>query len=239
MLVLSRVLGRRDVSAKLRKEITSDVNAMVAALRKTQQKDGGWTYDKGPSESFTTATVLMGLIAARKAGIAVPARTIAAATALIKRQSNPGHYVAYQGVPKALDTRERVRDSIGRSVQLELALLQAGAGSAAGLRTAVETFFKYRLRMDKVRDLEKGCHQKPHRIGTFYCFYGYFYLAWAVEHLGGEVRQKYRPVLVSHFLSLQKPDGHWIDSKDHCGESYGTAMGLLVLTAPKWAAPAR
>ena len=122
---------------------------------------------------------------------------------------------------------------------LELALLQAGSGSADRLRTAVDTFFKYRTRMDTVRDLEKGCHQKPYRIGTFYCFYSYFYLAQAVEHLGGEARAKYRPALVSHFVALQKPDGHWIDSKDHCGESYGTAMGLLVLTAPAWAGTTR
>ena len=44
-----------------------------------------------------------------------------------------------------------------------------------------------------------------------------------------------RPVLIDHFLKLQKADGHWIDSKDHTGESYGTAMGLLVLSAPAWA----
>ena len=53
--------------------------------------------------------------------------------------------------------------------------------------------------------------------------------------LSGETRKTYRPVLENHFLKLQKNDGHWIDSKDHCGESYGTAMGLLVLSSPLWA----
>ncbi len=239
LFVLGRTLCSGDVPAELRKEVRAEMGAMVAALGKTQQTDGGWTYDKGPSESFTTATVLMGLVSAREASIPVPAGMIAAPMAYLKRQSNPGHYVSYQGVPKTLDTRGRVRDSIGRSVQLELALLQGGAGLNDRLRKAVETFFAYRERMDKVRDLEKGCHQRPYMIGTFYCFYGYFYLAQAVEYLGGETQAKYRPALVSHFLALQKPDGHWIDSKDHCGESYGTAMGLLVLTAPTWANTAR
>ena len=108
-------------------------------------------------------------------------------------------------------------------------------GSADRLGAAVDTFFKYRVRMDTVRDLEKGCHQRPYMIGTFYCFYSYFHLAWALEHVDSKTRDTLHPMLRDHFIGLQKADGHWIDSRDHCGESYGTAMGLLVLSAPIWA----
>ena len=233
--VFGRLLRQGNIPKTMQEQIRAKMIAMVTALKITQQSDGGWTYDKGPSESFTTATILAGLVSIQEAKIAVPQAMIDRSKAFLKRQSNPGNHVAYQGVPKVLDTTARVRGSAGRSVQLELTLLQAGAGSTERLTTAVETFFKYRYRFDKVLKLEKGCHQKPHGIGTFYCFYAYYHLAQALEMLGGETREKYRPILVNDFLKLQKPDGHWIDSKDHCGQSYGTAMGLLVLSAPTWA----
>ncbi|MDP6634742.1 MAG: prenyltransferase/squalene oxidase repeat-containing protein [Phycisphaerae bacterium] len=233
--VFGRVLRRGNLPGEMQEQIRTKARAMVAALQKTQQPDGGWTYDKGPSESFLTATVLAGLISIQEAKVAIPQTMIARSKAFLKSQSNPGNYVAYQGVPKVRDSAAKIRDSAGRSVQLELTLLQAGDGSVERLTAAAETFFKYRERLDKVLRLEKGCHQKPYRIGTFYCFYAYYHLAQALERLGGDVRRKYRPILVDHFLKLQKADGHWIDSKDHCGESYGTAMGLLVLSAPAWA----
>ena len=113
--------------------------------------------------------------------------------------------------------------------------MKAGSGSRERLVVALDTFFANRERLDKIRDLEKGCHQPPHRIGTFYCFYDYFYVAIALEYLGGAIHDKYRPVLEQHFLKLQKEEGYWIDSRDHTGESYGTAMGLLILSAPVWA----
>jgi hypothetical protein len=235
MFVLSRLLERNEVDHGTTEKIRGRLSDMVAALAKTQQADGGWTYDQGPSESFLTSTVLIGLVAAREAGIEVPVSLIDKPRQYLERQSNPGHYVAYQGAPKELKADGKVRDSIGRSVQLELALLETGKGSIKNLEKAVETYFRHRERVDKVRDLEEGCHQPPHRIGTFYCFYGYFYLAQALQVVGEDMRNKHLPVLQEHFLRLQKPDGHWIDSRDHCGESYGTAMGLLVLSAPRWA----
>ena len=233
--VFGRVLREGKLTVPMQKQIRAKMKTMVAALKKTQQADGGWTYDKGPSESFMTATILAGLVSIQKAKVPVPQQMIAKATLFLKRQSNPGNYVAYQGVPKVRDSTSKIRDSAGRSVQLELTLLQAGDGSTDRLAAAVETFFQHRDRFEKVRKLEKGCHQKPYGIGTFYCFYADYHIAQALELLGGEIRKKYRPVLVDHFLKLQKDDGHWIDSKDHTGESYGTAMGLLVLSAPAWA----
>lgn len=235
LFVLSRVLDSDDVAEASKATIRARIAEMVAALAKTQQKDGGWTYDKGVSESFLTSTLLIGLQATRTAGIPVPDALIDGPRQFISGQSNPGNYVAYQGLPKKLDESGKVRDSIGRSVQLELALIETGAGSIERLTQAIDTYFQFRDRVDRVRDLEKGCHQRPYMIGTFYCFFGYFYLAQALEVVGGETRDKYLPVLREHFLGLQKADGHWIDSRDHCGESYGTAMGLLILSAPLWA----
>lgn len=237
LFVLGHVLREDLVAGASRKEIRTKMALMVAALAATQQGDGGWTYDEGPSESFTTATVLMGLLSARGAGTRVPDALIQKPTEFLKRVSNPGFYVAYQGVPRVLDRGGDVRDSIGRSVQLELALLKAGNRSIEPLQAAVDTFFEHRARIDEIRDLEEGCHQPPHRIGTFYCFFDYFYTAEAVEHLDTPARDTYRRILRHHILHLQKEDGHWLDSRDHCGESYGTAMGLLILSAPGWANP--
>ena len=234
MFVMGRLLEKKEVGPGNRKEIRSRLADMVAALAKTQQADGGWTYDQGPSESFLTATILFGLLEAREAGLEVPDKLIDKPLQLIARQSNPGHYVAYQGVHKERKTDGKVRDSIGRSVQVELALLEAGKGSVKQLEKAVEYYFQHRERVDTVRDLEEGCHQPPYGIGTFYCFYGHFYLAQALQAVGEDTRSEYWPVLQEQFVGLQKPDGHWIDSRDHCGESYGTAMGLLVLSAPSW-----
>ena len=144
MFVFGRVLRTEKIATQMQKQIRAKMKDMVAALKITQQSDGGWTYDKGPSESFTTSTVLAGLVSLQKAKVAVPQIMIDRSKAFIKRQSNPGNYVAYQGVPKVLDSAAKIRDSAGRSVQLELTLLQAGDGSVERLAAAVETFFKYR-----------------------------------------------------------------------------------------------
>jgi hypothetical protein len=238
MYVLASLLRSGKVEPKMAAELRSSLTHMSEALAKTQQADGGWTYDKGPSESFLTSTILIGLIATRDAGIQIPENLIEHPRRFIAQQSNPGNYVSYQGLSKKRDTEGKVRDSIGRSTQLELALLAAGGGSRERLTASVEAFFKHRERFDKVRDRETGCHQSDvYGIGTFYIFFGYFYVAQALEVLGGETRATYLPVLRQHFLALQKVDGHWLDSRDHCGESYGTAMGMLILSAPLWTEP--
>ena len=234
LFVLGSILRSGDVVGVKREEVRTKMTAMVSALAKTQCKDGGWTYNSGPGESFTTATMLIGLLSARDAETSVPDAVVSEATKFLQRVSNPGFYVAYKGIPRSLDTSGRVRDSSGRSVQVELALLRAGKGSSERLATAIDSFFEHRQRLDKVRDLEEGCHQRPYGIGTFYCFFDYFYVAQALEYMGGASKEEYRSVLRQHFLELQKEDGHWIDSRDHCGESYGTAMGLLILSAPAW-----
>ena len=181
----------------------------------------------------------MGLAAIRDAEVPVPPKLIGGPAKLLEQYSAPGGHVAYKARPVPEKRKGKIGDSLGRSVLLELAVIKAGGGSRKKLQVATETFFHNRERLDRIRDLEKGCHQPPHGIGTFYCFYSYFYVAHALEELGGGTKRQYRPVLVKHFLDLQKKDGHWIDSKDHCGESYGTAMGMLVLTAPSWATPSR
>ncbi len=237
LFVLGHILRSDAVVGVQPEEIRAKMAAMVSALAKTQCKDGGWTYNKGAGEGFTTATILLGLLSARDAGVGVPEALVRRSTELLQRVSNPGFYVAYKGIPRKLDTSGEVRDSSGRSVQIELALLEAGRGSGERLKTAVECFVKHRDRLDRVRDLEEGCHQPPYKIGTFYCFFDYFYVAQALEHLDSTSRDRYRAVLRPHFLGLQKEDGHWIDSRDHCGESYGTAMGLLILSAPAWGDP--
>jgi hypothetical protein len=235
MFVFSRLLASETVSAEEKEQIRAKSRRMVFALSKTHQDDGGWTYNKAPSDTMLTGTVLMGLTAIRDAGISVPAGLIEESAAFLAKYSAPGGYVAYKGRPVPERKQAEIGDSLGRSVLLELALVEADACPIKRLDAAVRTFFHNRERLDKIRDLEEGCHQRPHGIGTFYCFYSYFYVAHALETLGGETKRKYRPMLVDHFLGLQKEDGHWMDSKDHCGASYGTAMGLLVLTAPSWA----
>jgi hypothetical protein len=237
LFVLGHILRADAVVGAEPEEIRAKMASMVSALAKTQRKDGGWTYNKGAGEGFTTATILFGLFSARDAGVSVPETLVRRSTEFLRRVSNPGFYVAYKGIPRALDTSGEVRDSSGRSVQVELALLQAGRGSREKLGIAVDSFFKHRDRLDRVRDLEEGCHQPPHKIGTFYCFFDYFYVAQALENLAPAARDRYRTVFREHFLALQKADGHWIDSRDHCGESYGTAMGLLILSAPAWCDP--
>ena len=239
LFVSSRLLAADTVSAEEKAKIRVNAKKMISALAKTQQTDGGWTYNRAPSDVMLTGTVLMGLAAIRDAGVAVPPKLIGAPAMLLEAYSAPGCYVAYKAKAVPDDRKGKIGDSLGRSVLLELALVEAGHGSRKRLRAAVETFFLNRERLDQIRDLEEGCHQPPHGIGTFYCFYSYFYIAHAVEELGGRTKRQYRPVLVEHFLGLQKKDGHWIDSKDHCGESYGTAMGMLVLAAPSWSATPR
>ena len=234
LFVFSRLLNHKSVSAEFKKRIKAKSECMISALSKTQLRTGGWTYAQGLGDTMLTGTILMGIASIKKAGVHVPGKLLEKAIEFVKLYRAPGTYVSYSARSRPMRPRKEIGDSLCRSVLLELSLIEAGVGDKKKLTVAVETFMKHRKRLDDIRDREQGCHQPPYGIATFYCFYGYYYMAHALETVEDKVKEKFRPVLDKHFKDLQKPDGHWLDSKDHTGPSYGTAMGLLVLTAPEW-----
>lgn len=190
-------------------------NAALRAVRlivSTQNDEGGWRYNPVPNDADVSVTIcqIMALRAARNAGLDVPKATIDRAVDYVRRCQNPDGGFKYQLTPGP--------SAWPRSAAGVASLYYAGIYNDpqidSGLAYLIDTALPGRL--DR---------SSPHY------FYGQYYAAQAMYLAGGASWSKWWPAIKSELLQTQQPDGSWQDPG--VGDSYGTAMALIVLQMPK------
>ena len=62
-------------------------------------------------------------------------------------------------------------------------------------------------------------------------FYGQYYAVQAMYLAGGQAWAKWWPAIREELIKSQLPDGTWRDQS--VGDTYGTAMALIILQMPK------
>ena len=196
--------GDDEVKEKLRKA--------VRLLQKTQNQEGGWRYQPVPYDADISVTIcsVMGLRAARDAGIKVEKDTIDRAVGYVRRCQNPDGGFSYV----------------------------AGQGSGSGFaRSAAGVATLFYAGQYEGQDLTRGLkYLKAVKPGTgmgeeeSYFFYGHYYASQAMFLAGGEYWSGYYPAIRDVLIRRQdKTSGRW---SGEAGDDYATAMALIILQMP-------
>ncbi len=211
MLGLSEAYGAVDESllwqegaAEKKRSISEALKLAVKLAVTSQEKNkwGGWRYNPADADADTSVTgaVLMGLLAARNAGIEVPDQAINKALEYMQRSTGKDGSVAYTG-------------GLG------------GAGESMN-RSAIATLV---MSVGRHKDWEQFkaalkhiTNQLEHRDSS-YPEYNRYYMAQALFQGDYEAWQKWNGALVRQFHQTQLADGSFPNG------SYGTGMSLLAL----------
>jgi Prenyltransferase and squalene oxidase repeat len=209
MLFLSQAYGMAE-RADADKAVGEKLRQAVKLTCQCQNDAGGWRYQPVKSDADLSITIcqIMGLRAARDAGLHVPDEVRTKCIDYVKKSQNPDGGFRYQ-------------ISGGNST---FPLTAAGVVSlySAGIYDGelIQRALKWLL------DHPPG--KGPTNSGYF--FYGHYYAVQAMWHAGGDYWQTWYPAIRDVLLGRQSPDGSWPDA-EVCPE-FGTAMAAIILQIP-------
>lgn len=183
----------------------------VRLIERTQNDQGGWRYNPVPYDADISVTIcqVMGLRSARNAGLEVDKNAIDRAVEYVRKCQNPDGGFKYQ---------------------LE-------SGTSAWPRSAAGVASLYYAGIYQDDAIDRGIdylslNAKPGAESSqAHYWYGHYYTVQAMYLAGGEHWASWWPDIRAQLLRTQLPDGSWEDRS--VGNSYGTAMALIVLQMPK------
>jgi len=251
---LVRMLPRAPAGSERRRTVRSLVRGQIDKLVQHQHLDGGWGYyaygtvTRRPlagSNSFMTATVLVGLHEAREAGFTIPRNVVAKAMDSIRRQRHPDFSYAYghSTVPNPTAGINLAPGSLARSQACNAAMLlwnderTTPAVARAWLNRLCARHGWLSMARKTIRP-----HEGHYAIAGYFYYYGFYYAGYC---LGGAPEADQRR-LAGHvarlLLERQEKDGSWWDFPlFNYHRQYGTGFTLptLVRCLPHLDPPAK
>ena len=208
MLALSEAYGTVDESLlweggkpvrTIGKTLDLAIRCTVASQKKN--KWGGWRYSPDATDADTSVTgaVLMGLLAARNAGLDVPDETVNAAMEYMRRSTAKDGSVAYSG-------------GFGSNGSMNLTAISTLVGAV----TKTKDTDQYRASLKRLQ--ENLDHHE-----TSYPEYFRYYMAQALFQGDYDAWQKWNAAKVRELHDAQHEDGSFGNG------AYGTGMSLLGL----------
>lgn len=187
-------------------------------------------------ESFVTALVLDTLWETKQAGHQISEATYNRAFEALATTRTPEEYFCYHMVDGEMrgsisgNGKLSWPGSIARSIMCEYVMYKIGQGRKEALEKALESFFEHREELEKVRKKDnRGTHQGKYDCAPYYYLFGHYYATLAALKLGGEMQEKYIPVLRELLLKIRESDGTWLDSRIG-GRQYSCATSMLILS---------
>jgi prenyltransferase beta subunit len=186
----------------------------VRLIEKTQNAEGGWRYQPAPIDADISVTIceVMGLRAARDAGIKVDKDVIDKAIKYVERCQNPDGGFSY--------------------------MANAGGmmGGSAYPRSAAGVAALYYAGVFQGPQIEKGLKYlgqfipgkvSNENLGHYY--YGYYYGTQAMFLAGGHYWAVFYPAIRDELIHRQGADGSW---QGDFNDDYATSMALIILQMP-------
>ncbi len=210
MLALSEAYGAVDEAllwegGKAERTIAAALDLAIrgAATAQKKNKFGGWRYSPDATDADTSVTgaVLMGLLAARNAGMDVSDEVVNAALEYMRRSTGKDGSVAYSG------------GLGGMGGSMNLTAISALVGAISKTKEAEQ----YRAALKRLLD------NLEHRDAGSYAEYFRYYMAQALFQGDYAAWQKWNAAKVRELHELQRDDGSFT------GGAYGTGMSLLAL----------
>jgi hypothetical protein len=196
-------------------QLKEKLQRAVRLTEQTQNREGGWRYQPVPVDADISVTItqIMGLRAARDAGIKVEKQTIDNAVKYVRDCQNPDGGFSYMA-------RERGGGGSGfaRSAAGVASLYYAGLFEGNDITRGL-TYLKQYI---------PGRGQGADNEGHYY--YGHYYAVQAMFLAGGDHWAAWYPAIRDQLIARQnKGTGAW--SGDF-SEDYATAMALIILQMP-------
>jgi hypothetical protein len=200
--------GDENVKEKLEKA--------VRLIEKTQNAEGGWRYQPAPIDADISVTIceVMGLRAARDAGIKVDKDVIDKAIKYVERCQNPDGGFSYMASAGGM----MGGSAYPRSAAGVAALYYAGAFQKDGPQ--IEKGLKY---------LEQFIPGKSGQENQGHYYYGYYYGTQAMFLAGGHYWTNFYPAIRDELIKRQGGDGSW---QGDFNDDYATSMALIILQMP-------
>ncbi len=240
---LLHMLRRHPGDQERCRKIRALIDQQIGLLVRYECIDGGWCYyddfvfqtarPSGSTISFVTATVLVVLDEAHKAGIRVPQKIVDRGMASLVRQRKPdfsydyGEYLKYHPMMPI----NRPGGSLGRSQACNLAMRAWGDKQVTD--TVVETWLDRLFARELWLDLGRKRpipHESWFQVAGYFFYYGHYYASRCIEILPPAERPPRQDQLARILLALQEPDGSWWDFPLYdYHQQYGTAFALMSL----------
>jgi len=205
-LFLGEIYGMNPDDDRVRDAVTRAVQLII----NSQNDEGGWRYNPVPYDADVSVTIcqIMALRSARNAGIKVPKETIDSSIRYVRDCQNA----------------ENMKDTGGsawpRTAAGVASLFYAGVYKDDAIDRGLDYLIQSAL---------PSGNGGP--LGQAHYFYGHYYAVQAMYLAGGERWQKWWPAIRSELIARQEANGSWTEHQ--AGESYGTAMALIILQMPK------
>ena len=206
-VVDERSLWPAGAGARGRRPIGLALKLAVRAAITSQKKNslGAWRYSPEATDADTSVSgaVLVGLLAARNAGIEVPDAAIDRAVAYFKSMTSPSGEVAYSG-------------GLG------------GFGESAARSSIAALVFAIARRKDlpESKATVQYVAQKLDQPASNYVEYQRYYQAQALYQGDPIAWEKWNKLLIRQLKAAQQPDG---SIRGQFGPAVGTSMSLLAL----------
>jgi len=210
MLFLAQAYGaEQDVD--LQRRIHDVLARAVALTAKSQSGQGGWYYtpDANTDEGSVTVTQIQALRACRNAGIKVPKSTIARACEYIGKCAESDGGISY-------------------SVQARGSRPPITAAAVAVLYNAGQ--YENPVALRALEYTKKQIRSGGATAFGGHGFYGLLYASEAIFLTSAEEWRAFFPKARDDILRRQNKDGSW--PGDSVGETYGTALALVILQLP-------
>ncbi len=182
---------------------TLDLAIRCASTSQKKNRWGGWRYmpDSTDADTSVTGAILMGLLAARNAGMEVPDETLDAGLEYMRRSTSRSGFVAYSGG----------FGGMGQSM------------NRSAIATLVAAVSKQKDEEKYPATLKHITSQLEHRESSHYKEYFRYYMAQALFQGDYESWQKWNAMTIERLQNEQAEDGSFN------GTSYSTGMSLLAL----------
>lgn len=217
-LFLSEVVG---ASTPSRKEVHAALSKATQFIVDTQNVHGAWRYSPFTEEADLSVTVcqVQALRAARDVGVHVPLSTIDRVLQYVKDSRIEGGELEGAFYYKIHGTSSRAKTSYAINAAAVTTL------HCAGLYDESEYGGAVRFLEAEYDDLSR---YYPYH---FYFWYGNWYAAQAMNHVGGDRFERFYAKLESDLLQRQDPDGHWRNDVGP-GDAFSTAVACVLLALP-------
>ncbi len=214
-------------------------------LETYQTLDGGWGYlsiDGVPtfrpsdtSMSFTTATILVGVDRARRAGVEVPEKLLDNAVDHVKRSRLPdesflyGEYLKYR--PRAGINERKGAACRNPLCHYALDLFGEKPRSDDVFLESLRDLLVRHAGFQRVALRRPIPHESWYAISGYFYLYGHAYAAYVLEEQPKAEQAKLWPLLVDAVMACHQPDGSFWDYPLYSyHKPYGTGFAVIALT---------
>lgn len=225
-------------------EIKEVCARLIEKLDVYQTLDGGWGYlsiqdvptfkPSNTSMSFTTATILVGLDRARKAGVELPEKLVARAVDHLLRSRLPdgaflyGEYLEYR-------PRHGINQLKGSACRnplchYALELFDVAPPEGTTVVSSLEDLLIRHAAFQRAAVRRPIPHESWYAVSGYFYLYGHAYASYVLQQQSAEVQKRLWPEMLEAVLWCRQPDGSYWDYPLYSyHKPYGTGFALQVL----------